>query len=208
MFFLCLLRPLVKRLVRCVLLAGILFFVGGQKTEAQSVGLKTNTFYLATTTPNIGIEFKLADQWTMSVVGGYNPIHFPSWHDEEGNTYNPKLKHWLVMPEAKFWPCKAFERSSIGLHAIYGQFNVGTLRILPALERHRYTGFAVGGGFSYGYHLPMGRKWGVEFSLGLGYLYLRYQKGDAAVCANNVADYDRHYFGPTKLAISFIYFIN
>lgn len=37
-------------------------------------------------------------------------------------------------------------------------------------------GWTVGGGFIYGYHLLLGKGWGMEFAIGLGQLYTDYKR--------------------------------
>lgn len=181
--------------------------LGGVRAGAQSAALRTNLLYWGTTTPNAGLDVRLADHWSLTLQGGHNPFLFPSWKDKEGNVYNPKLRHWGVMPEAKYWLCRTYERSYIGLHGLYGQFNVGGLKGLPLLERRRYQGYAYGGGISYGYQMALGKRWGLELSLGAGYVCLYYRPCDAYVCGDT-GDYRcRDYWGPTKAEISLTYFI-
>ena len=49
---------------RYLLLAAILLASVGT-IRAQKVGVKTNALYWTTATPNIGMEFALADRWTL-----------------------------------------------------------------------------------------------------------------------------------------------
>ena len=193
---------------RLLLLSLLLILFGGGRAMAQTVGVKSNLLYLATTTPNLGVDFRMADHWSMSLHGSYNPFLFPQWTDEEGNAYNPKIIHWGVMPELKYWFCKTYERSFIGLHGIYGQFNIGGIPFIDQLRSVRYHGQIYGGGLSYGYHFAIGSRWGLELSLGAGYLRMQYDRCDAYVCGDTQGQYTRDYIGPTKAAISLVYFIN
>lgn len=191
--------------ISILLLIAILFIP--DKLSAQQVSVRTNLLYWATGTPNAGVEVKLADRWSLGVHGGYNPFLYRSWQDEDGNTYNPKMIHWTVMPEAKFWFCKTFERSYLGLHGMYGEFNVGALRIIPKLKHERYWGNMFGVGLSYGYQLPLGKRGGVEFSIGAGWIRFNYNRCDAWVCGADLGSSHRDYFGPTKAAITFSYYL-
>lgn len=178
------------------------------QVNAQKVNLKTNTLYLATTTPNIGIEFYLGQQLSFSLVGGYNPFDFSTEYvGQAKGTAHPKMKHWVVMPELKYWFCKSFERGYLGLHGIYGDYNVGGIKQIPKLEKHRYHGIAYGAGISYGYQWALGGRWGLEASVGAGYLRLKYDKYNCGACGDLLGKYERDYWGPTKASISFIYFI-
>lgn len=195
--------------LRCLFLGLFLILIlSGVKVSAQVVSVKSNLLYLGTSTPNIGFEFWLADHWSLGLTGSYNPFLYPQWEDESGNLYNPKLIHWTVVPEAKYWFCRAFERSFIGLHGIYGEFNIGGIPFIDKFKEARYQGYAYGGGLSYGYQWAIGGRWGLEVSAGVGYLHLVYDKCDAFVCGLNQGAYMRDYFGPTKLAVTISYYLN
>ena len=75
------------------------------------------------------------------------------------------------------------------------------------LEDARYDGWAAGAGLSYGYQWALGKRWGLEASIGAGYIYLRYYKYDCGACGDKQGNYRQHRFGPTKAAVSFIYYI-
>ena len=178
-----------------------------QPVLAQQAGIKTNLLYWATATPNVGLEWSLAPRYTLSATFGYNAFNFPNRTNSDGIAANPKLHHWLVMPEAKYWFCRAFERGYVGLHALYGQYNAGGMRFPKFLEDGRYDGWATGVGLSYGYQWALGKRWGLETSIGAGYIYLRYDKYNCGACGQKEGSYRRHWFGPTKAAVSFIYYI-
>lgn len=168
--------------------------------SAQHVALKTNLLYWATTTPNAGIEIGLNRKLTLDISGNYN-----AW------TFFPdkmSLRHYMVQPELRYWNCKRFEGHFFGVHGLGGKFNVGNIPFIKALDNYMYRGWVAGGGLSYGYHWVTGQRWGMEVELGMGYLYMEYDKYICRECAETVASYRRNYFGPTKLAVSIIYFIH
>ena len=132
--------------------------------HAQKVGIKTNTLYLATTTPNLGIEVATSNSFTLSLTAGYNPFSFPSRENTDGRKIHPKLKHWLIMPEVKYWFCKSFQRGYLGLHGIYADYNIGGFPKPRVFDDTRYKGQAYGGGLSYGYQWAIGDRWGMEAS--------------------------------------------
>ena len=138
---------------------------------------------------------------------GYNAFNFRNRTNSDGVAVNPKLHHWLVMPEVKYWLCRAFERHYIGLHALSGKYNAGGLRFPSFFSDGRYDGWAAGAGISYGYQWAAGKRWGVEASVGAGYIYLRYDKYGCGACGSKAGSYRRHYFGPTKAALSIVYYI-
>ncbi len=171
---------------------------GGQ--YLPKFGIKTNLLYWATTTPNIAFEFGLARKWTMEVGFGLNP-----W---DLNDRNGGIRHWLVQPEFRYWFCQRFEKHFIGLHGIYGQYQIMDVKLpLKDLTNERYDGWGAGAGISYGYHLPMAKRWAWEFTAGAGYIYFDYDKYRCGTCDKYAGNYNKHYFGVTKAGISLIFMI-
>ena len=162
--------------------------------------LKTNSLMWATTTPNIGLEFSLGRKWTLDLAYAYNP-----WHWDDGSSY----RFWLVQPEVRYWFCNRFEKHFIGLHGIYGQFNMGKFdRPFPdTFQEHRYKGYGYGAGLAYGYHLPIAKRWALEFTVGAGWVHLDYDKYRCGACDEHEGRKSTDYFGPTKAGINLIFFI-
>ena len=77
-----------------------------------------------------------------------------------------------------------------------------TIELWGALRGDLY-----GGGVSYGYHWALGERWGIEAMIGAGYAYMKYDKLRCAECGEREGSYTRTYFGPTRIGISFIYFL-
>lgn len=175
----------------------------GNHACAQDIAAKTNLLYWTTTTPNIGMEFGLGEQTTLELTGGYNPWTL----DKE---QNKKLKHWLVMPEFRYWLCERFNGHFFGIHTGYTFYNISGVRIPfqgKETADHRYQGWATGLGISYGYSWILGKRWNIEATIGFGYAYSNYDKYECATCGRFKGSRDKHYFGPTKAGISLIYII-
>lgn len=173
--------------------------------QAQTVGVKTNVLYDATTTLNLGTEVALAPRWTIDVSGNYNPWTFSD---------NKKWKHWLVQPEARYWFCNKFMGSFLGVHALGGQFNMGGWDTdfsflgsdLSVLKEHRVEGWMVGGGFAYGYAWALARHFNIEAELGIGYAYMKYDKYKCTKCGEKIEnDKSHNFFGVTKAALNLVY---
>ena len=180
-----------------------LFIIGGGVARAQSAGVKTNlAHWAAAGTPNIGIEFSFNRKYTLEIGGGYNPFNFSD---------TKKAKHWIVMPELRYWLCESFNGHFFGVHALAGEYNMGGWDIpigrLSKLKDYRYEGFAYGGGLSYGYQWILYPRWNFELNLGAGYVYLTYDKYPCVKCGSKIGSNHKHYFGVTKAAVSLIYFM-
>lgn len=184
-----------------LILAVILHFTANG--YSQNIGLKTNTLYWATATPNIGAEISVGRKLTLDLTGGYNP-----W--ELGN--NKKFKHWIAQSELRYWFCETFEGHFLGIHTQGGEFNIGRIN-LPGIvfgsgsENYRYQGFFVGGGISYGYQWILSPRWNLEANIGIGYNYIKYDKFEPCNCGEQLENKSSNYFGPTKIGLSIIYLI-
>ena len=189
----------------------LLAFAG--TASAQKVAVKTNSLYWMTATPNVGFEFALADRWTFEFAGGYNPWTF----DKENNV---KAKHLLLTPEFRYWFCESFQGHFIGINGNYTQFNVSGVLIpeffykvssdgyfLDNLQHARSQGWAAGAGLTYGYATPIGRRWNIEFTIGLGVWYTEYDKYESRTCGLFQESISKYVVGPTDLGLSFIYMI-
>lgn len=175
--------------------------------KAQKVAVKTNLLYGAYTyTPNLGMEVGLGRKTTLSFGGGYNP-----WNLDGTAENNKKLVHWLGQLELRYWLCQRFNGHFFGLHALGSEFNISQHK-LPLLfgkdsELYRYQGYAVGGGFSYGYQFILGKRWNLEATLGAGYVRLKYDQYKCLKCGDKVGSEKKNYIGPTNAGVSLIYII-
>lgn len=183
------------------LLIFLLGTVAGAK--GQDVALKSNLLADGFLSPNLGIEVGVAPKWTIDLSGQVN-----FW-----DVNKHKWKHWLIQPEARYWFCDRFSRHFVGLHGLGGVFNAGLIKNdvkflgidYSPLSDNRYQGWAVGAGVAYGYAFILGVHWNLEFEIGAGYAYLKYDKFECADCGRKVGSSDRHYVGPTKAAINLVY---
>ena len=176
-------------------------------TVCHHVEVRTNLLYLATTTLNASIDYGLTNQLSVNLTLAYNPFKFPQRHRDDGKVVNPKLMHWLVMPEVKYWFSKHLDGLYVGGHIIYAQYNVGGISFIPALNNNRYDGNMFGTGASVGWHKWIGKRTALDFSFGLGYMRLHYDKYRACACSGILETVGKNYFGPTKMAVSLAYLI-
>lgn len=181
-----------------IIAIGLLFTFSA---TAQVVGLKTNLVADATTTINVGLEIATAPKNTLDLYVNYNP-----WEPESGKL----IKHLLVQPEYRFWFCDRFAGSFLGVHLHGGLFNMTGVKLpfdlYPGLENNRYEGEFFGGGVSYGYQWVLSKHWNLEANLGAGYAFINYDRFQCGDCGKRLdKDKDKHYFGPTKAALSIVY---
>lgn len=180
-----------------------ILYCSSLESYAQQIAVKNNVLYDATTTLNLGIEVALKPRLTLDVSGNLNPWTF---------TDNKKLKHWLLQPEVRLWNCEAFNRGFWGFHLLGGQYNVGGIKmpfgLWPSLKDERAQGWMIGAGVSYGYQWYLGPHWNLETTLGLGYIYTRYDAFECYTCGRPTGRRSNHYWGPTKIGVSFVYLFN
>lgn len=186
-----------------LLLAGV-----GSLSAQDRFGVKTNLLYGGyARTPNLGIEIGLSPRWTLELSGAYNPFNLKG-----SDADNKKLVHWVASPEFRYWTCQRFNGHFLGVHGLYGNYNIGGYN-LPLLfgkgsRDYRHEGQAMGGGVSYGYSVVLGKRWNLEFTAGVGVLYLNYDRYECPKCGQKVEpDTRKLFFGPTRAGISVSFLI-
>ena len=201
-------------LMKRYLIIAVLFFLASAGTaSAQKLAVKTNALYWGTATPNLGLEYAMADRWTLELEGGYNPWTFDS-------EKNMKIKHWLVSPEVRYWFCESFLGHFVGINGNYTLFNIsgiptpGVFIDLSSntdsktdLKNSRVQGWAVGAGVTYGYAFPIARRWNMELTLGYGIWYTEYGQYESHKCGLFQQDVQKWALGPTALGVSFMFMI-
>lgn len=201
-------------LMKRYLIIAVLFFLASAGTaSAQKLAVKTNALYWGTATPNLGLEYAMADRWTLELEGGYNPWTFDS-------EKNMKIKHWLVSPEVRYWFCESFLGHFVGINGNYTLFNIsgiptpGVFIDLSSntdsktdLKGSRVQGWAVGAGVTYGYAFPIARRWNMELTLGYGIWYTEYGQYESRKCGLFQQDVQKWALGPTALGVSFMFMI-
>lgn len=172
--------------------------------ESQNLAVKTNLLSDAFAVPEAAVEFAFADKWSAEL--GAN---FIDWKIGEG-----VRKHWFVRPGARYWFCERFAGHFIGLDLMAGEFNFGNIdnnikflnNDFRGLRDKRYQGWGAGAGIAYGYTWMLSKHWSVEATLGVGWLYTRYDVYPCASCGRKLRSGAVHnYVGPTKAGINLIY---
>lgn len=165
------------------------------------IAVKSNLVWAATATPNLALEVGVGRKWTLQLGYGIN-----AW---SAINQEARMRHWLVVPEVRFWPCNRFVGHFVGIEALGGEFNAGKFN-LPLykwedLSNYRLEGWMVGAGLMYGYHVPIAEHWNFEAVVGAGYIYFDYNRFPCAECGAALGRANWHYIGLTKVGLSFLY---
>ena len=195
----------INRLVLFVVLICTTFALNAQEQhriedKGAVVGVKTNIPCWGTATFNAEVEVRLAKKWTLELEAGLNPFD----GKKDDGSYGRSLKHLRLHPELRYWFCESFHKHFLGLHIPYLLYNVSDVKLL-GVENERSQGWGTGVGFSYGYQWLLSKHWNLEATVGVGYLYLDYDKYPCANCGSKIESGHKHYFGPTQAAISIMY---
>lgn len=166
--------------------------------------LKSNLLYgICTSTPNLGFEFVVGKNKTISLLVGYNP-----WNRKGNSNDNKKFVHWLVKPELRVWHSKPFQKDFVGLHLFSSYYNISGHTIPLVFKRDfRYQGIALGGGVSYGYNWFWRNLIGIELTIGAGGLWLNYDQFKCVKCSDKLQTKNKFYVGPTQLGLNLIYLL-
>lgn len=182
--------------------------VAGPAAFAQKVALKTNLLNDALTTPNLGLEVATGKKQTFNVTYSLNP-----WEYGKGR----QAKHWVLMPEYRWWNCSKFNGHFVGVHALGGEFNAGNINVpvpgaffggenlAKGVKDYRYEGAFLGAGFTYGYQWILNRHWNLEAEAGVGYARVWNNKFPCYECGAKMPSENTNYVGLTKLGLSLMY---
>lgn len=183
-----------------LLLVSALFITSA---SAQDWRLKTNLAYWATTTPNIGVEKRLSDHWSLDLSTGWNPFTFRE---------NKKLKHIAIQTEMRYWLDSPFLGHFFGANLLYSHYNAGGVHfpfgLFPKLKKHRFQGDLGALGVAYGYDwvLDKENRWNLEAAIGLGLGITRYTQYNCyGRCATAIEKKTKTFVMPTKVAVSLVY---
>lgn len=179
----------------------ILLLAAALPCRSQVVGIRSNVLSDITTTMNLGLEIGLGPRVSLDLPVSYNPWEFGD---------RKMFKHVAVQPEVRWWLCNRFSGHFFGFHAHYASFNVRNVKlpfgIYPGVEHGRYEGDLFGFGLSYGYQWIIGRHWGLEATVGLGYARIIYDRYKPC-CGEKTWSGTKNYWGPTRLGLNFVYYI-
>lgn len=161
------------------------------------MNIKINALEAATLLSNFGMEFRITPRLSFDVMGHYSPYDY----------FNEarKVRIFAIQPEVRYWFGESLVKGHfVGVHVPVSGFNVQ----LNDDYRYQDPNRALWGvGVSYGYAMPLGKKqkWGVEFTIGVGYMNIVYDVYEGVHNGKLLRTESQHYFGPTRLGIDFSY---
>ncbi len=164
------------------------------------MSIKANVLEAAALIANLGLEFRITPRLSLDVIGHYSPYDY----------FNPhrKARVFGIQPEVRYWWGESLVKGHfIGLHVPVSGFNIQ----LNDDYRYQDPNHALWGiGVSYGYAMPLGKreKWGVEFTVGFGYMDVKYDTYEGVTNGKYINTQRKDYFGPTRLGINFSYRID
>ena len=155
--------------------------------------IKSNALYLAAGVTNIGGEYAFHPHWSVDLPLVYSPYTIARRY---------RMRFLYIQPEARYWLDRPMKGHFFGVHLHAGVFNVS----LDDKNRYQSEKGFHGAGISYGYAMPLSRRWSMEFTVGVGYAFTKYcTYYNVPNGIRYEKDIPYHYWGLTKLGLNFVY---
>ena len=155
----------------------------------KGIAVRTNLAYAASATPNIGLEVPVGEHFSLGFNAGIKP--WPRWlaWDWEKEV-EKKWRHFLIVPELRFWPSGVYDKLFVGADLIYTHFNVGAVKfpfgMYPRVRDHRLQGDFYGLGLFAGWSWWLSDHWRLEAEAGIGAGYADALEYECAYCGAEV----------------------
>ncbi len=182
--------------------------VAPRSLSPRYMSVQTNMLYDAALLPSIAFEYYCGKNISVAAHWTYG-----WWSTDRRHRY------WRAYGgdiTGRYWfGSKAHRKPLTGHHAgVYAQMLIydfefggkGHMAGKPGSSLWEKANYAFG--LEYGYSLPIARRWNIDFSIGIGYLWGTYY--DYKPIDNHYvwqATKQRHYFGPTKLEVSLVWLL-
>lgn len=163
----------------------------------QVLSIRTNLPYWLLFAPNGGIEFYVGGHFSILLEGTI------TYWEKKNDTGDKGIYIAGGGPEFRYWTND--DKSEAGhVFGIYGQYADFDIK----LNEKGRQGTSIGGGISYGYYMPVGRRWAFEFGIGIGYLQNKMDvyKWNPVVKKNLwVEQKTKAWIGPTKVRATVLF---
>ena len=192
----------MRKLLKVVCVSVVLF--ASHDSFSQNFAIKNNLLYDAMLTPNLGLEARVADRWTVGVNVGFNP--FPL-SDEK----LPKWRHILVAPQFRYYFCDIFVRDFIEVNTVWSHYNVGGVNfpigtLYPDVREHRLQGDLIAFGAAYGWSWIVSPHFSVEAEVGADVGYTWFGRYECPWCGSFLGNDDKWFVMP-KFGLNLVWLI-
>lgn len=154
------------------------------------ISLRANLLRLATLTPDLGIEWQFANRWSVVVDG--------SWTSWSWDNKNRRYALWEVSPEVRYYFSES-NKFYVGAQYKIGEFNY-------KLSDTGKQGDLQGGGITFGYKLPLGKSFALDFNVGAGCLHTHYETYHVTDGVRvKDGDHTKNVWGVTDLGVTLVW---
>lgn len=164
------------------------------------ISVKTNLLAYSTLIPNIGVEVRITPRLSFEVTSLYSPYNL--------FVRDRKTRLLAMKPEVRYWWGESLRKGHfVGLHMPLAGFNLQ----LNDDFRYQDPNHALWGlGINYGYAMLIGKRqnWSLDFTIGIGYMDVKYDIYEGVHNGKYVRTEEKHYFGPTRVGVNLAYIIN
>ena len=174
---------------------GSLILTQAPEIQEKRISLHTNLIPWTAAIANLKGEIAFASHWSAALDIWYCP-----W--KISDRYSVKIIS--LLPEVRWWPKGNEKGHFLDLHFSAAWYNV-------RFKSNRYQDDLrplLGGGIGYGYRLPFNHRWGMEFSIGVGYVNTRFNRYYNVVNGALADTKITAYWGIDRVGISFYYDIS
>lgn len=150
----------MKSILTCLALAAMLAGVGNH-AQAQLIAAKTNALLWGNLTPNLSLELVTSARTSVAGTAFYSLNTTPLNCSIKG--VEGQVRYWLGG--------RPMTQAFVALGA-------QGMRYTATWSGTRHHGDALGPGGVVGYVLPLNKRWNIEFSAGVSYMWYREQRHD------------------------------
>lgn len=157
------------------------------------LAIKSNLIYDALLMPNLEIEYRINDRWSVALEG-----NVAWWHNDSKHKY---YQIAMIAPESRYWfmTRNPWHGHYVGLFAGGGKYDLEN-------GGRGYKGEGFISGVTYGFMFPIARNLSFDAEIGLGYVNTRYREyiprdGHYLFQRRSRTDY----FGPVKVKFSLVW---
>lgn len=164
--------------------------------------VKNNLLYDAALLPNLAIEFDLGKRWSVEVEAMHS-----WWNTKDDTKYHHRIQTGGL--EARKWLGSADKTPFTG-HFVGAYVMGGTYDVKYQKEKGSLSNWSYSAGLTYGYAMPLARRFNLEFAIGVGYVagtYQNYTFDRQNNCYSKIETFDRTYVGLTKAKVSLVWLI-